>query len=252
MTLQELEILVNNNTNSINAINSTLSTIKQQITQLQASTKSISDSLSNYATSTQLNSIGNSVSSNATAITNLNTAVNKLNASIGLVNKISKLIDVNIVDLEKDDILQYDGDRWTNVHPNNIIPEQTVTLADLADVQINSDKANNHGIVWDNTLSKWTNKPVITQDSGGAIQIDMSEVWSSLSAVDSSKKIDISHCDWAINKNGGTGYNLKLEQGITVTGGANISNSGVSLNVGVSNVSVDGNIVSSGEITAYQ
>lgn len=252
MTLQELEILVNNNTNSINAINSTLSTIKQQITQLQASTKSISDSLSNYATSTQLNSVSNSVSSNATAITNLNTAVNKLNTSIGLVNKISKLIDVNIVDLEKDDILQYDGDRWTNVHPNNIIPEQTVTLADLADVQINSDKVNNHGIVWDNTLGKWTNKSVITSDSGGAIQIDMSEVWNSLSSVDSSKKIDISHCDWAINKNGGTGYNLKLEQGITVTGGANISNSGVSLNVGASNVSVDGNIVSSGEITAYQ
>lgn len=245
MTQTELEAKVQQNANDIAAI-------KTELTRLSASIASVSNSLANYVLNTQLASTNSTVSSNTKDISSLTTMVNNLSSSIGLVNKISKLLDVNIVDLEQGDVLQYDGDRWTNQSASAIIPEQSITLEGLVDVQINSDKTSNHALLWDNTLNKWTNKKVVTSDSSGAIQIDMSEVWDALSSSDSSKQIDISHCNWAINKNGGTGYNLKVEQGLTVTGGADITNGGIKLNVGSSNVAITGDAVSTGEITAYK
>lgn len=229
----------------------TFAELETQVNKNTAAISSLSNSLSNYATTAQLNSTTSIANSNTANITNLTDLVNRLNQAISLINKLGSLLDVNIKDLQKGDVLQYDGDRWTNVESSNLVPSASMSLNDLTDVSIdNTTKTNSHALVWDTTKQKWTNKWVMTTQSG-EISIDLSQVWNELSSVDASKKIDISHCqDWAINKQGGSGSNITISN-LTVTNGMSASNSGVGLDIKTTGVNVTGNLIGTGEVTAY-
>lgn len=91
MTLSELETLV-----------------KQIQAQVELNTTAISTLNSRfnaYATLSALYSTNNTVANNTSAISAMQTSIANLQTSIGLVNKVSKLLDVNIQGLAKDDLL---------------------------------------------------------------------------------------------------------------------------------------------------
>ena len=162
--------------------------IETILTQLQAQVEanttainSLSNRFNSYSTLSSLYSINSAVSAVQASVSTLQTQVATLQTSIGLVNKLSKLIDVNITNsLAKDDLLQWDGDRWTNIKPSKLgISDSSgnMSLEGLSDVSI-SNKSNGQALVWSNSLGKWTNGTV----SGGGSGLDVTAMWQELAS----------------------------------------------------------------------
>lgn len=231
MTLEELEVQVQRNTTAINSLDA---------------------ALDSYATTTALNSLNTTVNANQAAITALQEAVAALQTSISLVNKLSKLLDTNIGnDLAKDDLLQFDGDRWTNIKPSELGISGGGTggvssLEQLQDVSI-SNKSHGQALTWNATAGKWTNTTINTGGGGGS-DFDEDAMWEALGGSSSNKKISPTYIN---------GQELSLT-GLTVNGSNIIfTNSTNTVTVSSTNLTVSqginatGNILSANEITAY-
>ena len=224
MTQQEIETL--------------LKQLQQQVELNTTAIQQITDRFNSYSTLFSLYSINSAVSAVQASVSTLQTQVATLQTSIGLVNKLSKLIDVNITNsLAKDDLLQWDGDRWTNIKPSKLgISDSSggMSLEGLSDVSI-SNKSNGQALVWSNSLGKWTNGTV----SGGGSGLDVTAMWQEL-ASSSSNQINPSHITGALSLSG-----------LTVNGSTTLKNQSTQLNVTTSGISINGNTVGTGEITAY-
>lgn len=224
MTQQEIETL--------------LKQLQQQVELNTTAIQQITDRFNSYSTLSSLYSINSAVSAVQASVSTLQTQVATLQTSIGLVNKLSKLIDVNITNsLAKDDLLQWDGDRWTNIKPSKLgISDSSgnMSLEGLSDVSI-SNKSNGQALVWSNSLSKWTNGTV----SGGGSGLDVTAMWQEL-ASSSSNQINPSHITGALSLSG-----------LTVNGSTTLKNQSTQLNVTTSGISINGNTIGTGEITAY-
>lgn len=224
MTQQEIETL--------------LKQLQQQVELNTTAIQQIADRFNSYSTLSSLYSINSAVSAVQASVSTLQTQVATLQTSIGLVNKLSKLIDVNITNsLAKDDLLQWDGDRWTNIKPSKLgISDSSggMSLEGLSDVSI-SNKSNGQALVWSNSLGKWTNGTV----SGGGSGLDVTAMWQEL-ASSSSNQINPSHITGALSLSG-----------LTVNGSTTLKNQGTQLSVTTSGISINGNTVGTGEITAY-
>lgn len=224
MTQQEIETL--------------LRQLQQQVELNTTAIQQITDRFNSYSTLSSLYSINSAVSAVQASVSTLQTQVATLQTSIGLVNKLSKLIDVNITNsLAKDDLLQWDGDRWTNIKPSKLgISDSSgnMSLEGLSDVSI-SNKSNGQALVWSNSLGKWTNGTV----SGGGSGLDVTAMWQEL-ASSSSNQINPSHITGALSLSG-----------LTVNGSTTLKNQSTQLNVTTSGISINGNTVGTGEITAY-
>ena len=209
-------------------IETLLTQLQQQVTLNTASIQQIVDRFNNYVT---LNSFQTT--------STIQAQVASIQTSIGLVNKISKLIDVNITSsLTKDDLLQWDGDRWTNISPSKIGisgGSGSGTLEGLSDVSI-SNKSNGQALVWSNSLGKWTNGTVTSSTTGG---FDAEAMWEEL-AKSTAHQINPSHITGTLTLSG-----------LTVNGLTQLKNGTTQLNVNLSSVNVNGNIISTGEMTAY-
>lgn len=221
--------------------------LEQQVQKNTTAIDDLNSAMNNLATVSQLNQTNSTVDQIQTTITALQTAVNELQTSIGLINKLSKLLDVNIKgDLAKDDLLQFDGDRWTNIKPSEIgiindTPSTTVTsLSDLSDVAISS-KTHGQVLAWNAVSNKWINTTI--EVSGGSdSDFDEAAMWQALGSNVSTKKISPTHIN---------GQELSLT-GISVNG-SNIvfTNGSNTVAVRSSNLSATASIVSENEITAY-
>lgn len=224
MTQQEIETL--------------LKQLQQQVELNTTAIQQITDRFNSYSTLSSLYSINSAVSAVQASVSTLQTQVATLQTSIGLVNKLSKLIDVNITNsLAKDDLLQWDGDRWTNIKPSKLGisgSSGNMSLEGLSDVSI-SNKSNGQALVWSNSLSKWTNSTV----SGGGSGLDVTAMWQEL-ASSSSNQINPSHITGALSLSG-----------LTVNGSTTLKNQSTQLNVTTSGISINGNTIGTGEITAY-
>ena len=224
MTQQEIETL--------------LKQLQQQVELNTTAIQQITDRFNSYSTLSSLYSINSAVSAVQASVSTLQTQVATLQTSIGLVNKLSKLIDVNITNsLAKDDLLQWDGDRWTNIKPSKLgISDSSgnMSLEGLSDVSI-SGKSNGQALVWSNSLGKWTNGTVSGEGSG----LDVTAMWQEL-ASSSSNQINPSHITGALSLSG-----------LTVNGSTTLKNQSTQLNVTTSGISINGNTVGTGEITAY-
>lgn len=224
MTQQEIETL--------------LKQLQQQVELNTTAIQQITDRFNSYSTLSSLYSINSAVSAVQASVSTLQTQVATLQTSIGLVNKLSKLIDVNITNsLAKDDLLQWDGNRWTNIKPSKLgISDSSgnMSLEGLSDVSI-SNKSNGQALVWSNSLGKWTNGTV----SGGGSGLDVTAMWQEL-ASSSSNQINPSHITGALSLSG-----------LTVNGSTTLKNQSTQLNVTTSGISINGNTIGTGEITAY-
>ena len=101
-------------------IETLLTQLQQQVQLNTTAIQQLSNQFNNYVTLSTYYSTNNTVNTNQSAISTLQQQVATLQTSIGLVNKVSKLIDVNITNVTKDDLLQWDGDRWTNIKPSKL------------------------------------------------------------------------------------------------------------------------------------
>lgn len=219
--------------------------LEQQVQKNTTAINSLDTAINDLATVAQLNQTNNSIDQIQTAVTALQTAVAELQTGISFINKFSKLLDVNIKsDLAKDDLLQFDGDRWTNIKPSEVgITGGSTTvignLSDLADVSI-STKSHGQVLAWNAIAGKWVNTTIEVGSSGS--EFDEAAMWQALGGSASNKKISPTYIN---------GQQLSLT-GITVNGSTIVfTNSNNTVSVGSSSTSASGNIVSEGEITAY-
>ena len=161
------------------------------------------------------------------------------------------MLDTNIKNAAINDILQFDGDRWTNVKASGIVGGGGVNkLEDLSDVRI-SNKLDKQSLVWDNTTSKWINYTVSSGGSGGAGGLDVTAMWQELAKADSSKTINPSHITGFVQSTNGTATNLTVNT-LTTSGNVRMANGSKQLSLTTSGVSVNGDLTSTGEITAYK
>lgn len=214
----------------------TLEQLEQAIAQLrlqvEANTTAITNlnaKLDEYATKTQLSSTQSTISANTSDIVALGKKVTELQTSIGLVNKISKLLDVNADTPTKGDILQYDGDRWTNIAATNIGTggSGVSTLEQLLDVKI-TNKTNGQALAWNNSESKWVNT-TISSGGGGSSSFNEEAMWKALEG-NTPRYINTVHIKDALTITG-----------LTVNGISNLNGA----------VNATGNILGTKEITAY-
>lgn len=230
MTLEELEVLVKQ--------------IQKQVQLNTLAIQQVNNNLNKYVTLDSIYSMKVSISDNSSNITTLQQQVAKLTSSIGLVNKMSKLLDTNFTDVTKDDIIQFDGDRWTNIKPSTLGIQGgsgVTTLEALADVRI-TNKADKQALCWDNSTSKWINYTI--SGSGGSGDFDVTKMWQEL-AMNSSNIIHPSHIKGNLSI---TSLNTVT---LTSTGTVNMTNGNTALNVLNSGVTVNGNLLGTGEISAY-
>ncbi|UWG05929.1 MAG: hypothetical protein [Bacteriophage sp.] len=120
----------------------------------------------------------------------------------------------------------------------------------MSDVRI-SNKLDKQSLVWDNTTSKWINYTVSSGGSGGAGGLDVTAMWQELAKADSSKTIDPSHITGFVQSTNGTATNLTVNT-LTTSGNVIMANGSKQLSLTTSGVSVNGDLTSTGEITAYK
>lgn len=236
----------------------TIDELYQLVKQIQAqvelntlAVQSISNQLNTYTPLSQFYNVNNKVNGYDATLTDIANKVATLSLDLSKVNKLSTMLDTNIKNAAIDDILQFDGDRWTNVKASGIVGGGGVNkLEDLSDVRI-SNKLDKQSLVWDNTTSKWINYTVSSGGSGGVGGLDVTAMWQELAKADSSKTIDQSHITGFVQSTNGTATNLTVNT-LTTSGNVRMTNGSKQLSLTTSGVSVNGDLTSTGEITAYK
>lgn len=176
----------------------TLEQIEELLLRIQAQVKSNTNSIEtlqtkvdNRATKTELSEVKVQVNTLSENITNMQT-------QIGFVNKLSKLIDVDLdsKELAVGDTLRYDGDRWTNFNLDNMVGGSATAvtmLSDLTDVNISGTLSDKQALCYDVTTKKWINMTVNTNSGTGTTGFDVNAMWTELNTVNSARLIDPSH-----------------------------------------------------------
>lgn len=236
----------------------TIDELYQLVKQIQAqvelntlAVQSISNQLNTYTPLSQFYNVNNKVNGYDATLTDIANKVATLSLDLSKVNKLSTMLDTNIKNAAIDDILQFDGDRWTNVKASGIVGGGGVNkLEDLSDVRI-SNKLDKQSLVWDNTTSKWINYTVSSGGGGGTGGLDVAAMWAELAKVDATKQINPSHITGFVQSTNGTATNLTVNT-LTTSGNVRMTNGSKQLSLTTSGVSVNGDLTSTGEITAYK
>ena len=236
----------------------TIDELYQLVKQIQAqvelntlAVQSISNQLNTYTPLSQFYNVNNKVNGYDATLTDIANKVATLSLDLSKVNKLSTMLDTFIKNAAINDILEFDGDRWTYVKASGIVGGGGVNkLEDLSDVRI-SNKLDKQSLVWDNTTSKWINYTVSSGGSGGTGGLDVTAMWQELAKADSSKTINPSHITGFVQSTNGTATNLTVNT-LTTSGNVRMANGSKQLSLTTSGVSVNGDLTSTGEITAYK
>lgn len=141
--------------------------LQQQVIANTAAIETLNDTISNYATTDDFVALTNQINTLQNNNIVLRTDLNTLSTAVTKVDHLGKLLDVEINDpLTEGDVLLYGNTgKWHNVKVNDLIPELPTnvvrSLNDLEDVQL-TGLTNNHVIMYDSGLGKWTNHKVDT------------------------------------------------------------------------------------------
>ncbi len=148
-----------------------LSQLRQQIISNTAAIVTLNNTISNYATTDDLNAIAvnlNILQQNNTQIqTDLNTLKNIVDNS----DHLNKLIDVSINNLTEGDVLCYGSTgKWHNIQVNltgsSGSTGNVTRLNDLSDVQL-SALSDGQSLVYNSAIGMWINATVSSSGSGG-------------------------------------------------------------------------------------
>ena len=165
MTLEQIEKL--------------LLTIQSQVKSNTSRIETLQTKVANCATKTELSEVKQDIS-------DLETETTQMKNQIGFVNKLSKLIDVDLdyKELAVGDTLRYNGDRWTNFNLDNMTGGSVTAvtmLRDLTDVNISGTLSDKQALCYDVTTNKWINMTVNT-NSGTGTGFDSTLMWELLKA----------------------------------------------------------------------
>lgn len=149
-----------------------LSQLQQQITSNTAAIVTLNNTISNYATTDDLNAIATSLNVLQQNNTLIQNDLNALKTAVENSDHLNKLIDVEIKDLTEGDVLMYGNTgKWHNVQTDFIGssepsgPASGVTkLNDLADVRL-STLYDGQSLVYNSSINMWVNTTI---SSGGS------------------------------------------------------------------------------------
>ena len=237
MTLKELETLVLQ--------------IKEQVNLNTLAIQSLSNRLSDYTPIGTFYNTNVKVSVLDASVQELQNTVSTLGIDLSKVNKLASMLDTNIKDPAINEILQYDGNRWTSVKPSAVFGGGGVSkLEDLTDVKI-TNKSDKQSLCWDNITSKWINY-TITGSGGSGSGLDIPAMWTELGRNDNTKTIHPSHITGFLTTAGGTVANLTVSGNLTTKGIVTMTNGTTAFNLLTTGISVNGSITATGELTAYK
>lgn len=141
--------------------------MQQQIIANTAAITTLNNTISNYATTDDLNAIAtnlNILQQNNALIQN---DLNSLKDAVDNSDHLHKLIDVDLINpLTEGDVLCYGNTgKWHNIPSKQIISNESgssgnvTELNDLSDVQLTS-LSDGHGLIYNAAIGKWTNRKI--------------------------------------------------------------------------------------------
>lgn len=148
-----------------------LSQLQQQIISNTAAIVTLNNTISNYATTDDLNAIAanlNVLQQNNILIQN---DLNTLKDAVDNSDHLDKLIDVEIKNLTEGDVLCYGSTgKWHNIQANltgsSGSTGNITRLNDLSDVQL-STLSDGQSLVYNSAIGMWINATVSSSGSGG-------------------------------------------------------------------------------------
>ena len=197
-----------------------------------------------YCTKVSFSTLVNTVNLLTARVLTLESQVTALQTSLNKINKLNELIDVVISDINEGDVLQYSNNKWHNIKPSLVITDEVnnLSLSALSDVTINSP-ANGHLLQYNITDHKWVNVAGTTSDITSYAQIKAFPDYVSSFCTDVDARIAVSTVFdtkyVAINNGTAIGLTVKYDTNTTV------------LTTNATGVNILGNLLASGEVTAY-
>lgn len=198
-----------------------------------------------YTTKVSFSALVNAVNDLTSRILTLESQVNTLQISLNKLNKLNELIDVVISDINEGDILQYSNNKWHNIKPSLVITDEVndLSLSALSDVKITTP-ANGHLLQYNITDHKWVNVAGTTSDITSYAQIRAFSDYSNYFNTDVDTRLSSS----TVFDNKYVAINNGTAIGLTVKYDANT----VVLTTKSTGVDITGNLLASGELTAYK
>lgn len=198
-----------------------------------------------YTTKVSFSALVNAVNDLTSRILTLESQVNTLQISLNKLNKLNELIDVVISDINEGDILQYSNNKWHNIKPSLVITDEVndLSLSALSDVKITTP-ANGHLLQYNITDHKWVNVAGTTSDITSYAQIRAFSDYSNYFNTDVDTRLNSS----TVFDNKYVAINNGTAIGLTVKYDANT----VVLTTKSTGVDITGNLLASGELTAYK
>lgn len=198
-----------------------------------------------YTTKVSFSALVNAVNDLTSRILTLESQVNTLQTSLNKLNKLNELIDVVISDINEGDILQYSNNKWHNIKPSLVITDEVnaLSLSALSDVKITTP-TNGNLLQYNIMDGKWVNVAGTTSDITSYAQIRAFSDYSNYFNTDvdarlsSSTVFDSKYV--AINNGTAIGLTVKYDANTVV------------LTTKSTGVDITGNLLASGELTAYK
>ena len=197
-----------------------------------------------YCTKVSFSTLVNTVNLLTNRILTLESQVTALQTSLNKINKLNELIDVVISDINEGDVLQYSNNKWHNIKPSLVITDEVnnLSLSALSDVKITSP-VNGHLLQYNITDGKWVNVAGTTSDITSYAQIRAFSDYNTYFGTDVDSRISVSTAFdnkyVAINNGTAIGLTVKYNNSTTV------------LTTQATGVNILGNLLASGEVTAY-
>ena len=198
-----------------------------------------------YTTKVSFSALVNAVNDLTSRILTLESQVNTLQTSLNKLNKLNELIDVVISDINEGDILQYSNNKWHNIKPSLVITDEVnaLSLSALSDVKITTP-TNGNLLQYNITDHKWVNVAGTTSDITSYAQIRAFSDYGNYFNTDVDTRLSSS----TVFDNKYVAINNGTAIGLTVKYDANT----VVLTTKSTGVDITGNLLASGELTAYK
>jgi len=205
--------------------------------------QAIYNEFNKYCSKTIYAALNNTVTLLTNRVVTLENTVTALQTTVQKLNKLTELLDVTITDIKEGDILQYSNNKWVNIKPSLVISDDTnnLALSALSDVNLTT-LSNGQVLTYNTTNSKWTNSTI--SGEGGTSYTDYSQVqalanYTSLFTSDVNTILSASTL--FVKSLNGTATNLTIKD----------SSGNIRFIPTTTGITVTGDTLSTGEITAY-
>ena len=206
--------------------------------------QSVFTELNKYCTKTEYATLKDSVVTLSNKIVTLESQVSALQTGIANINKLIGLLDVNITNVQEGDILQYSNNKWVNVKASSLVTNlsSNITLSSLTDVSITGTPTIGQLLKFNGT--EWAN---VNGDTSNIISYSQIQAFSDYTSLFNSDVTTLISASTAFDSR----Y-LKIINGVATNLTIKDSSNNVRLIPNATGVAITGDLISSGETTAYE